>query len=132
MEEKKTLTLEEVKLKAKNAIYTDDNIASLTEEIAEDLKEALDVDDIMVFKHFSKRKGKWSVVYLRRMNSIKEVDMYTFESQTSPVSANKNLIKNLVVAGNEELLTEKMFVSSGLFMFASKIISDFTSEMDVF
>lgn len=111
-------------------VYTDENIAELTSQRGDDIKEILDIDEIFCFTH--KRKGKWLVGYFKRVDDITTLDKYSFEVSTSVVNANWTLTKSLMVYGDKELLTEKVYTSSGLFTLAQNLITSYTSELNVF
>lgn len=136
-EEKKTVEKTESSIfshaklpKLDELVYTDENIDELMSQRSEDIKEALDIEEVFAFKH--KRKGKWLVGYFKRVDDITTLDKYSFDVSSSVVNANWELAKKSMVYGDKELLTEKVYTSSGLFTLAQSLITTYSSELNVF
>ena len=116
--------------KLSELVYTDENIDEQMESRSNEIKEALDLEEIFAFKH--KRKGKWLVGYFKRVDDITTLDKYSFDVSSSVVNANWELAKKCLVYGDKELLTEKVYTSSGLFTLAQSLITTYSSELNVF
>ena len=116
--------------KLEELVYTDENIDELMSQRSEYIKEALDIEEVFAFKH--KRKGKWLVGYFKRVDDITTLDKYSFDVSSSVVNANWELAKKSMVYGDKELLTEKVYTSSGLFTLAQSLITTYSSELNVF
>ena len=105
------------------------------EDTVKNLKEEHKIDDVWVFvSNKVKPDGEPYIGYAKRVESLTEMSRYISYVTEDPVVANHKLAEMcLLPAGDRDyLITEKGYLSSGLFAQISQVIEQTQSEFKVF